>query len=209
MVGNCTNRAFGEALVLHVESAIEAGSKIFPGDCRGQLDELLVAEVLAKSDHLFIGRCGWRIAERDGVVEHVPFEFVECVARAMIADTKELIFGDAFLSADGRADIESEQTPDHRSDFQRSQVLDLGIKALRTTHCELETDVRPHHGAVSRHQTKRLRNGAAHLGGGLEDSSGEKSGFFVLDTFDSRHAVPLLSGISGAVFAREAERDER
>ncbi len=108
MVGNCTDPAFGEALVLYVESSIEASPKIFPGDRRGQLDELLVAEVLAKSDHLFIGRCGWRVAERDGVVEHVPFESVECVARAMIADANELIFGDALLSADGRADIESE-----------------------------------------------------------------------------------------------------
>ena len=115
---NRADRTGREFLILDVEAAIESGSIILPGDRRCQLDELFVAEFFAQPDDLFVRRSSRGVSQGDGVVKNDLLQVTECVTVCVVADSDELFFGDAMFSADGRADIQSEDTSDHRGDFQ-------------------------------------------------------------------------------------------
>ena len=116
-------RPFRKTLIGHVKAAVETRSVIFPSDRCGQFNQLLIVEILAQIFDLLIGRRRRRIGEGDRVVENVFFEIAERGARPMVGEIAELVFGDVVFSADGRADVESEEASDHRCSLERGQTL--------------------------------------------------------------------------------------
>jgi len=112
-MGNGADRALRKSLILDVEATIESRSKILPGDRPRKLDELFVAQAFSQVRNLLIACCGRCVGQCRCVIDHFFFEVAERVARVRVRDVDQLIFRDAKISADGRADIQSEQASDH------------------------------------------------------------------------------------------------
>ena len=78
------------------------------------------------------------VAEGFGVVENLLLEVAEGVAVAVVAQAEELFFADALIPADGRVDVQSEETSDHRCGLQACEGLELRVDGLRAIEAELE-----------------------------------------------------------------------
>ena len=137
--------ALRKSLICDVEATIETRPEILPRDHAGQLDELFITELLSKMVDLFVGR-GCRCRTQGGrVVQYVLLEIAERSAFSMLPKIEKLVFRDAMFSADGRVDIQSEQTPDHGRGLQAGQYLDLRFNALCAVKTGLESTRRRHH----------------------------------------------------------------
>jgi hypothetical protein len=68
--------------------------------------------MLAERCDLFVRYRGRRARQRGRIVEDLLLQQRECRARCVIGEAAKLILGDAFFSADGRVDIQSEYTAD-------------------------------------------------------------------------------------------------
>ena len=114
------NRAgspFRKTLRGDVEASIESCAKILPRDHRREFDELLFVEASAQPFDQFIRRAVRSRGQSDRVVQYRLLELVEGIAVLIVRKLCDLVFRYAVFSADGRADVESEQTPDHRRDL--------------------------------------------------------------------------------------------
>ena len=107
----------------NVEAAIEARAKVLPGDHRRELDELLFVEMPAKFvDQVIVRAVGGR-GQGDRVVEDPLLQFIKGIALSVDRQICDLLVCDSVFPADGRADIQSEHTSDHRRDFELAEIL--------------------------------------------------------------------------------------
>lgn len=104
------NRAFAKILRFDAEGVIEAGAVILPGNSRREFDQLGFAEAFAQSRKESVGHFNWASRHRIGVLENQPFQVREIQACMIAAESRDLLCGDAAVSANGRADINSKRT---------------------------------------------------------------------------------------------------
>jgi hypothetical protein len=126
-----------------IETTIEASAKILPRDRGRQLHQALFADFLLQRLDECVGRLGRCPTERFGVVENRAFEFVESFARTVVSDLQELVFANALISADGRADIESEDASHECRDLDTRQ----GLERIRKATCPVKGESEPADGA--------------------------------------------------------------
>jgi hypothetical protein len=113
------------------EDAIETGAGVFPGDDRGQFDELGLGKVLAECRVEFVGDVGWGAGEGHSQVKDGFFAGIEVRAGFELREVLELVFGDAGCSAHGRMDINSKRTADHQGSLELGDFLQVqGDEAL-------------------------------------------------------------------------------
>ncbi len=179
--------ALGVSLIRDIESSVESSAKIFPGNHTCQFDELLVTEMFAKRPDLFIGRGCRSGRERDCVVEDELFEWRKRIAGCVIREPTKLFFSDAFCSANGRIDIQSKQTPNHRRSLDAGQRLELLVDGLRAVKRHLEKAGPPHHSAALRHDPQRFRNFARLLARNSKYLADHKACLFVRDPVQPCH----------------------
>ncbi len=71
-------------------------------------------ETLPKLGDQLIGRSVGCRRQCNGVIQYRLLKFIECIAVPVDRQIRDLFFRYAMFSADGRADVQSEYTPDHR-----------------------------------------------------------------------------------------------
>jgi hypothetical protein len=107
-------------------------------------------------------------------------------------EVRDLLFGDAMFSADGRADIQSEYTPDHRRHFELAEILEHRVDALRSAPRRLKSTHGEHDWLRMGVEAKRVGNFTSHFLGCFVDLTGDEAGIGVADAIHSSHEVLLL-----------------
>ena len=124
-----------ERVGLDAERVIEPCAVLLPRDRRGQFDQLRIGQVLLElldqSDRHLHRRRG----HRRRVAQRELLRLAERVAGFELRQVAQLRPGDAVLSAHGRADINSEGTPDERGGAELRQGLDHPVQFVRLVLC--------------------------------------------------------------------------
>ena len=107
------SRKLTQAIALDFERMVEAGTKVLEYDHRGQLYDLLRVERALQRIKDGIGNVDWRARHLLSVSQGCLVTFCEMAAALECAKFRELLFGESFLSADGRVDVDSERTANH------------------------------------------------------------------------------------------------
>jgi hypothetical protein len=127
------------------------------------------------------------LTERFGVVENRALELVEGVARPVVSDLEQLLIADPLISADGRADVQSEDTTDEGRDLDAGQ----GLERFGYARCAGKGELESANGAQGPEamgvDSHRIRDHAQLSLCTLECRFGQKSRSFVADAFDSGH----------------------
>jgi hypothetical protein len=174
-------------LCCDVESAIKPGAEVFPRDARREFDQCGFFEMLPQRDHHCVRRNGRRLGQRNCIVEHQSLQDIECIAFPILGQIGDLLFGDAILPADGRADVQSEQATRHRCHLELAQVSEYRIETLGLCHRKFKEDAREQDRLRVRHELQWSRNRTEFSCCTSIDLTRDQTGFGLTDPVEPCH----------------------
>ena len=104
------HRAFSKVFAFDSESVVKTCPVVFPRDRRCQLYQLRFGKSLAKSGEQSAGHLDRNSRHRIRILKNETFQIREMEVSPVAIQVGDLLFGDAVLSADGRANINSKWT---------------------------------------------------------------------------------------------------